>query len=50
MSGDLSELIMIPYYLFIIALTYLDSGVLPLTSTWKMVKDTPNHILENMIG
>ena len=22
----------------------------PLPSTWKMVKDTDNHILENVIG
>ena len=29
---------------------YLYSDVLPFTSTWKMVKDTPNHIPMNMIG
>ena len=35
---------------FLIPDHYLYSDVLPFTSTWKMVKDTPNHILKNMIG
>ena len=49
-SGDLSELSLITYYLLLIPFNYLDSGVLTLNSTWKMVKDTPNHITENTIG
>ena len=28
----------------------LESDVFPLTYTWKMLKDTSNHIPENMIG
>ena len=36
--------------LFLINCKYLDSDALPLASTWNMVKDTPNHILENMVG
>ena len=49
-SGDLIELSIIPYYLFRITLNYLYSGALPFASTCNMVKDTPNHIPENIIG
>ena len=37
------------YSLSLIPFNDLDSDVLLFTSTWKMVKDTPNHILENMV-
>ena len=50
LSGDFSELVLITYYLFIIIFNDLDSDVIPFTSTWKMVKDTTNRILDNMIG
>ena len=49
-SGDLSELSLITYYLFLITFNYLDSNIIPFTSTWKMVKYNPNHIPDNMIG
>ena len=49
MSGDLSELSIIPYYLLPIRYIYLDYDVPPLTSTWKMTKDTTNHIPKNII-
>ena len=48
--GDLSELILIMYYLLLITFNYLDSDVLSFTSDWNMVKDTPNHIPKNMNG
>ena len=35
---------------FLIIFNYFNSNVLPLTYPWKVVKDSPNHILENMIG
>ena len=35
---------------FLVPDNYLYSSVLPFTSAWEVVKDTPNHILENMIG
>ena len=38
------------YFQFLIPTNYLDSGYLPLISTWKMVKDAHNHIPMNMIG
>ena len=49
-SGDLIELSIIPYSLLLVPFSYLDSGVLPFASIWKMLKDTPNHIPDNMIG
>ena len=48
LPGNLSEFSLVPYFLFLII--FLDSGVLPFTSIWKMVKNTPNHISKNMIG
>ena len=50
LSGDLSELSLFTYYLLLIPFNYLDSDVIIFTSTWKMVKYTPNHIQENTIG
>ena len=50
LSIDLSEFSLITYYLLLIYFNYLDSDVLPFTSTWKMAKDTPNQIPKNMIG
>ena len=35
---------------FLIPSNYLYSGVLPFTSTWKMVKEAPNNIPMNMVG
>ena len=49
-SEDLSELNLITYSLLIIIFDSLDSDALSFTSTWKMVKDSPKHILENIIG
>ena len=48
LSGDLNKFRLITP--FLIPADYLYSDVLPLTSTWKMVKDAHNHIPMNMIG
>ena len=37
-----------PYLL--ILFNYFNPLVVTLTSTWKVAKDAPNHILENMVG
>ena len=37
-------------YIFRITFDYLAPMFLPSPSTWKMVKDSPDHILENIIG
>ena len=34
----------------LIRFNYFDSAVLPLTSLWKIFKDAPNYILDNIIG
>ena len=49
-SGVLSELIIITFFILFIPVNSLDYDVLTFTSTWKMLKDNPNHIPENMIG
>ena len=36
--------------LFRINFNYLYSNVIPFIYTWKMVKDTPNHMIDNIIG
>ena len=46
--GDLSKFSLISHSLFL--LMFLYSDVLLFTSTWKMVKDTPDHIPMNIIG
>ena len=50
MPGYFSELSVSPYPLFPIPFNYLDSNILPFTSTWNMVKDTPKNMPDNMIG
>ena len=37
------------HYLFPIPFNYLDSNVSPSPFTWKMSKDSPNHVPMNMI-
>ena len=49
-SGNLSELSLIPYYLFLITFNDLESDVIPFTFTINMVKDAPKHIQNNTIG
>ena len=50
LSLDSIELSLIPYSLFLTPFNYLDPDFFNFTSTWNMVKEIPNHILENMIG
>ena len=41
---------MITYSLFLIPFNYLYYDLIPFTYSWKMMKDTTNHILENVLG